>query len=271
MSIRDNIKGRLDLYKVDPRIINEKENWNVRTPSDRLTEHINWLKESIREEGVREPLTCYLENDTFYCTNGHCRLEAVRILIAEGLDIPSVPVRVEDRGANEGDRILSMLTRNSGLPLTALETAEVIKRLLKHGWEMADVAKKTGYTTHHIKNLLNLSAAPKDITDMVANGQVSATLATSMIAERGAEAAADVLKDAIADAEKEGKKKVTKQAVEKSEKKSKVAWNTYGPALYKKATELYAGLIKDRDQHLSELGELLCVMDDKYGKIGEAS
>lgn len=101
-----------------------------------------------------------------------------------------------------------MLTRNSGKPLSALEQGEVVKRLLAFGWTEAQVARKTGYSQTHIANLLTLSSAPAEVTEMVRKGEVSARLATEVVHKTG-DQAAQVLGDALAKARQAGKEKVT--------------------------------------------------------------
>ncbi len=232
---------RVDMYQIDPELITEEEGWNVRDDNDELRAHIRMLADSIKEVGVLEPLTGYLKEGKPVLTNGHCRLLAVKLARSEGAEIKLVPFRNEPKTSNEADRTLSMLTRNSGKPLTGIEQAGVIKRLLAFGWSQTEISKKTGFTPPHIGNLLTLAGAPVAVQEMVKQGKVSATLATEVVKSDGPEKATEVLKDAVGDAESKGKKKATKKNVETVEKSGpephaqdipkKINWKKIGPEL----------------------------------------
>ncbi len=181
-----SIAKRVDMYQIDPDIIKEEDGWNIRQENDDLTAHIRQLADSIKELGVLEPLTIYQKKDgDIVLTNGHCRLAAVRLAQSEGAEIKTVPVRNEAKTSNDADRVLSMLTRNSGKPLTSLEQACVIKRLFGFGWSQTEIAKKTGYSVPHIGNLIELSSAPAEVQQLVSEGKVSATLATQIVRKEG--------------------------------------------------------------------------------------
>ncbi len=113
MEIKKIAEGRKDIFMVDPSNLVEDPCWNVRKKTPELTAHIRWLADSIKEQGVREPLTVWMNDGVPTISNGHCRILAVALARKEGAEIKTVPVRVEDRYASEGDRILSMITRNS--------------------------------------------------------------------------------------------------------------------------------------------------------------
>ncbi len=226
--LKDLAEGVRDLFMLDPSIIQEEPGWNVRIPGPDLDAHIRQLADSIKEVGVMEPVTVYLKNDIPMLTNGHCRLMAVKLAIAEGAEIKSTPARAEERYANDADRVLGMITRNGGKPLTILEQTVVVKRLLAFGWTEADVAKKTGYSPTHIANLLRLSAAPSEITEMVRNGEVSARVAVDVMRTEG-DNAPEVLKTAVKTAQESGKTKATAKHIPKPS--TLVDWKKWGPSL----------------------------------------
>jgi ParB-like chromosome segregation protein Spo0J len=209
--------GRSDLFRLNPYNITVKPGWNSRdlaTPEN--VEHIEALAKSIAEIGVQEPLTVYMDGDTPVLTDGHCRLQAVYIAIETyGAEIKSVPVKTEPRGADERDRLLSQIVRNSGKRLTPLEQGNVFKRLLDLGWTDAEIAKKTGTNPQLVTKYLDLRAAPVEVQAMVSKGQVSATYAMQVIGEQGATKAAEMLGEAVAEAKASGKKKATARTVEK--------------------------------------------------------
>jgi ParB-like chromosome segregation protein Spo0J len=103
-----------------------------------------------------------------------------------------------------------LLTSNSGLPLTGLEQAEVVKRLLAFGWPESQIASRIGRTRQHVASLLELAEAPHAVREMVRDGAVSPTVAIAAIRQDGTGAAA-VLQAAIA-ASPKGKATATQVA-----------------------------------------------------------
>jgi len=240
MRVQDCLK-RKDMFQADPRVLKMKDGWNARHDTVELRNANAQLKESIRANGVLEPLTVIQDADEFYVTNGHRRLTAVQELIAGGVEIATVPVRLEERGTNEADHVLSMITRNSGKPLTPLETAEVVKRLLGFGWDLSKVAFKTGFTPSHLDWLLKLLEAPEPVKAMVSQGDVSATLAAKVVKEAGAAAAPGILQTASDLAKADGKTKAKPRHVQEAlearnepappEPRARVNWSKVGPKL----------------------------------------
>jgi ParB/RepB/Spo0J family partition protein len=177
MAIKDIANGRSDLYRVDPNLIQIKEGWNSREGTDPANAaHVAELAASIREVGVKKPLVCYMENEVVYVTDGHCRLQAVMHLIEEGVEIKTVPVMVEDRHANEADRIFSQIVHNAGKPLTSLEQAKVFKRLVDLGWAQKDIASKAGITGGRVSQLLELLILPAILQKYIIEGKASANM-----------------------------------------------------------------------------------------------
>lgn len=177
MAIKDVASGRGDLYKLDPKIIQIKEGWNSREATDpQNSNHIAELAASIREVGVKKPLVCYMENEVVYVTDGHCRLQAVMHLIEEGVEIKTVPVIVEDRHANEADRIFSQIVHNAGKPLTSLEQAKVFKRLVDLGWKQQEIAAKAGISGGRVSQLLELLILPAILQKYIIEGKASASM-----------------------------------------------------------------------------------------------
>jgi ParB-like chromosome segregation protein Spo0J len=210
--LKDMAVGVKDLFMLNPNLIQEEPGWNARIEGPELDAHIRQLADSIKEIGVQEPLTIYVRNEVPILTNGHCRLAAVRLAISEGAEIKAVPCRTEERHANDADRVLSLITRNSGKPLSLLEQASVVKRLLAFGWAEPDICKKTGFSRTHVSNLLALSGAPASVGKMVAAGEVSASLAVEVIREHG-DKATEVLHQGVERAKADGKTRATPKHV----------------------------------------------------------
>lgn len=276
MGIKELSVGRSDMFRIDPRIMQEKEGWNVRTPSPELTEHIRSLANSIKEVGVKVPLKVKIENEIVYVTAGHCRLAATMLAISEGADIKSIPVIPEDRGSTEADRVVDIVISNEGKPLTILEQAEAYFRLKGgFGWSADQIAKKTGYSEAHIRNCVQLRAADPEILSFISSGKVSATLAMKLIAENGEPEALKMLSSAVETAVKAGKKKATEKDTRKTpgaEKKS-INWKKWGPKLHHALEAICTCPASGRGSenlgtYLAEGNEVLSLMEDE-GNVKE--
>mgnify|MGYP001354262401 CR=1 FL=1 len=249
---------RKDMFLIDPDKLVEAPGWNVRKPGKELDAHIRWLADSIKEKGVQEPLTIWMDDGRPTITNGHCRLLAVKLARKEGAEIKAVPVRIEDRYGNEGDRILSMITRNSGKPLSPLETSEVLKRLVAYGWTEEEVAKKTGYGIGQTKNLLMLSSLPRELTKPIENGQVSASLVVEQVRKRGQDGARQALDEAIKTAEGKGKPRATRKHLDGP---GPVSWGIWGPKLHSALKKICETPINDVQGPISEAIGILDSME----------
>lgn len=213
--LKDYAVGRSDLLRIDPRVIVVEEGWNARDLSDpENAEHVRELSMSIREVGVKIPLKVRVDPRGPVLVDGHCRLAAVMMAIAEGVDIRSVPC-ISDKNEGEAERILNMIVANSGRRLSPAEQSNVYRRLVALGWTEEECAKKAGTSVQRIRQLLDLQAAPNDLILMVKSGKVSATLAMETLREHGGDgdAAVEALRKGLETAEKAGKAKATKKHV----------------------------------------------------------
>lgn len=232
--LKDIAQGRSDLFKVAPDDINIDPKWNERNRNADHEAHINSLAISITEKGVLQPITVCMKDGKPWVTDGFCRLEAVKLAIKNGAEIKTIKVQVEERYANEADHVLSMLTRNSGKPLTTIEQGAVVKRLLAFGWTEEEIRKSAGYSTTHMKNLETLNGAPEDVKQLVRAGKVSNRLAMKTIKEKG-DKAGEALKKSLATAQASGKSRATGRTDNGTKR---VSWVKHGPPLGKFIFEL---------------------------------
>ena len=159
-TLKQQAVGRKDIFNLAPESIKYDLSWNERNQSKRIDDHIAALARSITEVGVLQPLTVRMMDGEAWVTDGFCRIQAVHLAIKNGADIKGIPCQAEDRYANEADYVLSMLTRNSGLPFSTIEQAFVVKRLYAYGWSKKDIQAKTGFSITHINTIEDLLAAP---------------------------------------------------------------------------------------------------------------
>lgn len=252
-SIKKESVGRKDLFLLDPGNIQEKAGWNVRADTKELAEHIEQLALSIAEVGVQQPITVYMEEDTVYLSDGHCRLAGVKLAISRGAEIKSIPCRVEERYSNDADRVLAMIVRNSGKPLTPLEKAAVAKRLISFGWSEEEIAKKTGISKQYVGQLLQMESMPEALKGLVKEGVVSASVALETQKEYGEGAVEKIAEAAAQQPGKTKKKRVTKKVL--NDKKPKIK-----PEF--KALEVLKGQVKNYPEGIAEkINDLLADLE----------
>jgi hypothetical protein len=153
-----------------------------------------------------------------------------------GATINRIPVVVSTQGLSMEDITVALIRGNGGKQLTYYESAIVCKRLVRYGLEMDEIARRTGFTIPLIKNRLQLMSAPAKLREMVANDELSATLAIEMLDEHG-DKALEVLESAQEVATEAGKTKVRKaQTQTKSDVFSRAKFvKNAAPRLYEAA------------------------------------
>ena len=237
---------------VDPKFIVNDEKKNPRIEYGDIEE----LMLSIVENGIRNPLKGYEKDGKIILKDGHRRMRAVNLALERGKKIERVPVIVEKRAMNDEERTLEYIIYNDGKPLTMMEQAEVIRRLMNFGWKVTDVVKKTGKARGYIENLIMLNQAPMKVQHHIQDGKISAhTVIQIMQAVKGdAEKAVMEVEVAIQKAKESGKEKATPKHVEAK----KVKGQSYGK-FYKWVEEIVDGLagkknvIKAREEVISNL------------------
>lgn len=184
--------GSSDLWKVPVNELKVLEGFNVRLPGPELDAHIDFLANSILEEGFlqHKPLAALvLEIDGvlgLYVFDGHCRLGGTHKAIAKGSEIELLPVVVQDgRNVNLDDLYVQMYRANKGKELTPFELGLLCKRLAKNGLDDAVIAKRMGIKPQYVDGLLRLVNAPKPLVDAVLSNELAASEAIKMIRAHG--------------------------------------------------------------------------------------
>ena len=156
-------------------IIDWKKNYREKD-SQATQDHIAWLKESIRQDGVKKPIDVIFSEGKPYLESGYCRLTAAQQLREEGWDgfIDALPVK-----GDEANRLAKSIIDNTALPPALMELGKALQQLLDWGWEMDRVSKcvPPSITTDPAKALrvakkaLDLNAAPLAVKEAVKKGR----------------------------------------------------------------------------------------------------
>ena len=214
-----------DLWKVPVDKLCIVPGFNVRTRTQEYDDHIEWIANSIVENGyyMNEPLGVFIMDDgRVVVTEGHSRYEGALRAIKKGAQLEFLPCVQAPQGTSMADLTVKLVTTNSGKPLSPMEKGEVCKRLVGYGWEVERVAKRLGMTPTYVEDLLTLVGAPSTIKGMVNKGQVSATTAIAEIKKHGGKAV-ERLKDGLEKAVSSGKGRVTNKTLNGGAKERKAA------------------------------------------------
>ena len=193
-SKRDMFRIAVDQIHIDPR-------YNIRdlgTPE--ATDALEILAANIKESGLRVPLMVRMEDDLVVLVQGHRRLTAIQMLVARGEPIISVECFAESTRRDEAERTIDLFLSNEGEPLTEMEKAEGVRRLISYGWDQHKIAAKLGRSASYVSHLLALTSMPVSVQEMVRDGEVSAATALNTVRAVGASEATEVLHEAVDEA-----------------------------------------------------------------------
>lgn len=193
-----------NLMNVPFHLLKEVEGFNVREDMG----DINLLARQIRVQGLKNPLRGLEETDeatgkTVRVIDGHRRMAALALIASEGvnkgdlIDLNAIPVLRDDKGDDPKNLIITMFLSNEGKPLTVLEQAEVVRRLMAEPFKMKgnQVAAELGMTPANITKLGRLLRAPEPLREAVKNGTLSATKVMDIVQKNKTEEAIAVLNE----------------------------------------------------------------------------
>ena len=173
-STRNNqaVTGYSEYYRINPTEIKIQQSFNPREVFDE--EKLNELKDSIIENGVLVPVRVKLDkNNQFILIDGERRLRATLKAIEEGHEIKAIPAIVERKTINEIDQLIIALNTNTGEPLSPLEEAKAIKRLVDYNLTLSEISKKLGKSISVIRNRITLVDASPELQTEIKEGNIS--------------------------------------------------------------------------------------------------
>lgn len=184
--------GSSDLWKVPVTALKVLPGFNVRLPGQELEDHIEYLANSILEEGFNHsrPLAALvLEIDGelgIYVYDGHCRLDGTHRAIAKGSTIQTLPVIVTDgKRVNLDDLYVMVHNLNKGKELAPFEIGVLCKRLWKNGHDEKTIGRRMNIKPQYVDGLLRLVSAPKPLVDAVTSNELAASEAIKMLRTHG--------------------------------------------------------------------------------------
>ncbi len=188
-----------------------EEGFNARHDYGDMDELIN----SIKENGVRQPVVIQMKDGKPVLRSGHRRIKACMHL---GGDI-SVPCLVEAKNINDEQRLIDMLLFNEGKNFTPYEYAIVFQRLAKEcNLTQAEIGKRTGKQQTQVSRYLRLLELPEDVQIHLKNNEVGAEEVLkrfdALKADNKSDEISAVVKAAVEVAKAAGKQRATGQHFE---------------------------------------------------------
>ncbi|ANN80874.1 hypothetical protein [Bordetella flabilis] len=214
MAADTNIPGvkKNDLYRIDPRLVEEEEGFNLRDYDDpEVIAHIEGFAQSYMAGNFVPPWIVRTDGDgRILVVEGHCRRRGALLAIERGAELPFVDT-VPFRG-NESDRVHMMLKSNDGLKFKPLKIAEGYLRLHRNGHSNVDIARKQLVTPARVEQMLLLATAEPDVHQLVRDGVVTADVAIEAV-RKYREKAGAFLRGEYEKAVAQGKAKVTRSTM----------------------------------------------------------
>ncbi len=123
---------------------------------------IEGLAQSIKQNGLLQPLTVRRTEEGFQLVAGERRLRAVKLL---GMElVPCIPVTITERNS----AVMALIENIQRRDLSLFDEAEAIAKLIDfYGMTQEDAAIKLGKSQPSIANKLRLLKLEKDVRDKV--------------------------------------------------------------------------------------------------------
>lgn len=171
-SMEFNKETKKDILSIDPFLIDVEDGFNGRKYFDPV--ELRKLADEIKAQGVLNPLSGRRNGERFILTDGERRLRAVKMLLNEdGIRIQRVPFLLESKKMREEDRLVHMVMKNTGVPLTQVELAGVYDRYIKYGYSQDECAKAFGVSNAYVSQTLALMSAPIEIRRALEKNEIS--------------------------------------------------------------------------------------------------
>ena len=167
---------------------------NPNQPRTRFVEsELESLADSIRTQGLIQPIVVTRENDGWVILAGERRWRAAR---RAGLD--TVPVTVRDQVTEQQRLELALVENLQRSDLDPIEEAEAYRALREEfGLSQDEVARSVGKARSTITNALRLLRLPEEVRDLLAGGGLSAGQARPLLALNSATQQRDLAREAV--------------------------------------------------------------------------
>lgn len=174
---REFVKVTETSVKVAVESIVIRKGFNIREDFGNITE----LAESIKNVGLLKPIAVdILKDGTAVLTDGERRYRAILLIREESEELAKkfeyVLATTNGGKMSEADRVIAMMTHNTGKPLEPIEEAEGFRRLRdEHKMELAAIARSVGRSVPYVEQRLLLADSDEEEKQAVREKKISAT------------------------------------------------------------------------------------------------
>lgn len=183
--LRDNFRrSNREVYQIPFSNLEEREGFNKRI----VFEDIEELAQSIKEQGLKEPLTVdVLPDGRVFIEKGHRRFKALQMIVEQGGNVDYVECYPNPKSVTELQRMTDIYTSNMhSCKLTAIEQAAVVFDL-KHNFGKTSsegIAEKLGISRQKVDMLLLIAEAPDDIKEQIKLNTMGITEACNLVRQQ---------------------------------------------------------------------------------------
>jgi ParB family chromosome partitioning protein len=152
---------------------------NPRQPRKRFdTERLQELSESIREDGVLQPVVVRRKGDRYELIMGERRMQAARLA-----GMTRVPVVVREEVRDVDSLRLALVENIQRENLNPIEVGQAYKQLVaEFGISQADLARVVGRDRSSVANSIRLLNLPEEVQQLVADEKLSGGHAKALLA-----------------------------------------------------------------------------------------
>jgi ParB family chromosome partitioning protein len=186
---RDPETPGVRVLELDPKALRP----NPRQPRREFREEaLEELAESLRRDGVQEPVIVRERDGEYELVSGERRVRA-----AVMADLDAVPAIVRDVSDDDMLR-LGLIENIQREDLNVIEEAEAYRQLMEEfGWTQEQMASQVGKKRATVANILRLLQLPEDVRARVSDGTLSMGHARALLALESAEAQSAACRKAV--------------------------------------------------------------------------
>lgn len=145
-------------------------------------EQLEALAQSIRENGIIQPIVVYENNGGYIIIAGERRLRASKIA-----GLSEIPCIVSEQKSDEKLLEIAILENIQREDLDAIEEAEAYKKLIENfGYTQDQLGEKLGKSRSHITNILRLNSLPEVVKTLIHEKKLSFGHARSLVGVQNA-------------------------------------------------------------------------------------
>ncbi|MFS1428708.1 ParB/RepB/Spo0J family partition protein [Vibrio splendidus] len=185
---------RVNGFSTTPEMLWIEDGYNVR---DICPKHVDGFVQSYLNDKFVPPIevTPVIVNGQhrLKVVEGHHRTLGLWEAVKQGKEVASLTV-MEVTG-NEVQHLARMITSAQGRPLNSVEMAYAYHRFVTMGLSQAEIAEELSVTTAQVSNYLLLVKAPRELQEMVKNGEAKVTNVCNNIRANGGDIALVMAKE----------------------------------------------------------------------------